>query len=94
MSRTIALIDYHFLTEERIEKIRRIAEPAGFELKYFETHKAAEGHIADAEILFGMVGRKNIREAKDAASIRPFTAGRMRALPILPACMRFPLRNT
>ena len=66
MNRKIALIDYHhFITDERLEKIRRTADGV-FELIYYPGPKETDERIADCEILFGMVSRQNIRDAKNA----------------------------
>ncbi len=66
MSRTIALIDYHFLTEERISRIRKVAEEGGYEIRYFENNKVCRGQLSDFEVLFGSVSHHNIREAVSA----------------------------
>ena len=66
MSKKIALIDYRFLTKERMERIRKVADEGGYTLQYFEDNKACRGQLTDFEILFGSVSRHNIREAVSA----------------------------
>lgn len=73
-------VSVHFMTDERRNKIRTVAEEAGFEVKFFDNDDAAVGQLEDAEVVFcetpkPVTGLQNIKWcASSYAGIAPYLA--------------------
>lgn len=73
-------VSVHFMTEERRNKIRAVAEDAGFEVKFFGNDDAAVGQLENAEVVFcetpkPVTGLQNIKWcASSYAGIAPYLA--------------------
>lgn len=64
-----------FLNEERKNKILEIAKPFDFEVRFFDSENVTQDEIDSCEVLFGMVKRKIIANAKNLKWMQASFAG-------------------